>query len=88
MDRTYPVFIPASSFCPLAYSERKRVSKLTRRDSNSKSMKTIKRKAKRITDRPTKKKITYSNIYAGSEEALLNKVVEIIVKIIKKEVGL
>ncbi len=28
------------------------------------------------------------NIYAGSEEAMLNKVVEIVVKIIKKEVGL
>ena len=51
-------------------------------------MKTIKRKAKRITDRSIKKKITHSNIYAGSEETLLNKVVEIVVKIIKKEIGL
>jgi hypothetical protein len=51
-------------------------------------MKTIKRKAKRITDRSIKKNITYSNIYAGSEEAMLNKVVEIVVKIIKKEIGL
>ncbi|MDB5122160.1 MAG: hypothetical protein JWP94_289 [Mucilaginibacter sp.] len=51
-------------------------------------MKTIKRKARRIIDRPTKKKIIDRNIYAGSEDAMLNKVVEIIVKIIKKEVGL
>ena len=51
-------------------------------------MKTVKRKAKRIAGRPTKKKAIDRNIYAGSEEALLNKVVEIIVKIIKKEVGL
>jgi len=51
-------------------------------------MKTIKRKAKRIIDRSIKKKITYSNIYEGSEEALLNKVVEIVVKIIKKEIDL
>lgn len=51
-------------------------------------MKTTKRKAKRISDRPIKKKAIDRNIYAGSEEALLNKVVEIIVKIIKKEVGL
>jgi len=51
-------------------------------------MKTIKRKAKRITDRSIKKKITYRNIYAGSEEAMLNKVVEIVVKIVKKEIGL
>jgi hypothetical protein len=47
-------------------------------------MKTIKRKAKRIADRPIKKKVLNRNIYAGSEEAMLNKVVEIIVKIIKK----
>jgi len=52
------------------------------------NMKTAKRKAKRIKDRPTKTKAINRNIYAGSEEALLNKVVEIIVKIIKKEVGL
>jgi hypothetical protein len=51
-------------------------------------MKTIKRKAKRIADRPIKKKVTDRNIYAGSEEEMLNKVVEIIVKIIKKEIGL
>ena len=51
-------------------------------------MNTTKRKAKRIANRPIKKKITNGNIYAGSEEALLKKVVEIIVKIIKKEVGL
>ncbi|MFD2871686.1 hypothetical protein ACFS5N_04350 [Mucilaginibacter ximonensis] len=51
-------------------------------------MKTTKRKAKRISDRPIKTKAMNRNIYAGSEEALLNKVVEIIVKIIKKEVGL
>ena len=52
------------------------------------SMKKVKRKAKRIADRQIKKKVIDSNVYAGSEEALLNKVVEIIVKIIKKEVGL
>jgi hypothetical protein len=51
-------------------------------------MKTTKRKAKRITDRPIKKKTLDENIYAGSEEALLNKVVEIVVKIIKKEIDL
>jgi hypothetical protein len=51
-------------------------------------MKTIKRKAKRIADAQIKKKVLDRNIYAGSEEALLNKVVEIIVKIIKKEVCL
>ncbi|HLX53841.1 MAG TPA: hypothetical protein VKR58_07865 [Aquella sp.] len=51
-------------------------------------METRKRKAKRIADRPIKKKVMDRNIYAGSEEALLNKVVEIVVKIIKKEVGL
>lgn len=51
-------------------------------------MRTTKRKAKRIADRPMKKKDIDSNIYAGSEEAMLNKVVEIIVKIIKKEIGL
>lgn len=51
-------------------------------------METRKRKAKRISDRPIKRKPIYRNIYAGSEKALLNKVVEIIVKIIKKEVGL
>ncbi len=51
-------------------------------------METRKRKAKRITERPTMKKIMNRNIYAGSEEALLNKVVEIVVKIIKKEIGL
>lgn len=51
-------------------------------------MKATKRKAKRIADRPIKKKVIDNNIYAGREEVLLNKVVEIIVKIIKKEVGL
>jgi len=51
-------------------------------------METRKRKAKRIADRPIKKKAMDRNIYAGSEEALLNKVVEIVVKIIKKEIGL
>lgn len=51
-------------------------------------MKTTKRKAKRISDRPIKKKAVDRNIYAGSEETLLNRVVEIIVKIIKKEVVL
>lgn len=51
-------------------------------------METRKRKAKRISDRPIKKKVMDGNIYAGSEEAMLNKVVEIVVKIIKKEVGL
>lgn len=51
-------------------------------------METRKRKAKRIADRPIKKKTINGNIYAGSEEALLNKVVEILVKIIKKEVDL
>lgn len=51
-------------------------------------MKARKRKAQRIAARPIKKKVIHSNIYAGSEEALLNKVVEVIVKIIKKEIGL
>jgi len=51
-------------------------------------MKTTKRKAKRISDWAIKTKAMNRNIYAGSEEALLNKIVEIIVKIIKKEVGL
>jgi hypothetical protein len=51
-------------------------------------MKAIKRKAKRIADHPIKKKVMDRNIYAGSEEAMLNKVVEIVVKIIKKEIGL
>lgn len=51
-------------------------------------MKVAKRKAKRITDRPIKKNVLDGIIYEGSEEELLNKVVEIIVKIIKKEVGL
>jgi hypothetical protein len=51
-------------------------------------MKATKRKAKRMADRPLKKKVMDRNIYAGNEEALLNKVVEIIVKIIKKEIGL
>jgi hypothetical protein len=51
-------------------------------------MKTQKRKAKRIADRQIKKKIMDRNIYAGSEESMLNKVVEIVVKIIKKEIGL
>ena len=51
-------------------------------------MKATKRKAKRIADRPIEKKVIDNIIYAGREEVLLNKVVEIIVKIIKKEVGL
>lgn len=51
-------------------------------------MKVTKRKAKRIADPQIKKEVIDRNIYAGSEEALLNKVVEVIVKIIKKEVGL
>jgi hypothetical protein len=51
-------------------------------------MKTIKRKAKRTADRPVKNKVIDRNIYEGSEEALLNKIVGIIVKIIKKEVDL
>jgi hypothetical protein len=51
-------------------------------------MKTQKRKANRIANRTIKKKAIDRNIYAGSEEALLNKVVEIVVKIIKKEIGL
>lgn len=50
-------------------------------------MKATKRKAKGMTNRPIKKKIMDRNIYAGSEEAMLNKVVEIIVKIILKEIG-
>jgi hypothetical protein len=51
-------------------------------------LETTKRKAKRIADRPISKKAMDRNIYAGSEETMLNKVVEIIVKIIKKEIGL
>ena len=51
-------------------------------------MKTTKRKAKGITDTQNKKKVLDGITYAGSEEELLNKVVEIIVKIIKKEGGL
>ena len=51
-------------------------------------MKTQKRKANRTANRTIKKKAIDRNIYAGDEEAMLNKVVEIIVKIIKKEVGL
>ena len=51
-------------------------------------MKARKRKAQRIAARPIKKKVIHSNIYAGSEEVLLNKVVEIIGKIIEKVVGL
>jgi hypothetical protein len=39
-------------------------------------MKATKRKAKRIADRSIKKKAIDRNIYAGSEEAMLNKVVE------------
>jgi len=50
-------------------------------------MKAIKRKAKRISDRPIKKKAIDRNMYVGSEEALLNKVLEIVVKIIKKEIA-
>ena len=51
-------------------------------------MKARKRKAQRIADRPIKKEVIDRNIYAGSEKELLNKVVEIIVKIIKKKNGL
>jgi len=51
-------------------------------------MKTTKRKAKKIAARAIKKKSIDRNIYAGSEEAMLDKVVEIVVKIIKKEIGL
>jgi len=51
-------------------------------------METTKRKAKRISDRPIKKKAIDRNIYAGSEDALLKKIVEVVVKIIKKEIGL
>ncbi|MDO3627796.1 hypothetical protein [Mucilaginibacter sp. BT774] len=51
-------------------------------------MKTTKRKAKRITNAQNKNKVLDGISYAGSEEELLNKVVEIIVKIIKREVGL
>ncbi len=63
-------------------------------------MKTIKRKAKRIIDRPIKKKvstqtnhrksITNNNqdVYAGNEKAMLDLVVEIIVKTIKKRIDL
>jgi hypothetical protein len=41
-----------------------------------------------MADWPIKKKVIGTNIYSGSKETLLNKVVEIIVKIITKEVGL
>lgn len=51
-------------------------------------MNITKRKAKSIAEWSIKKKVLNRNIYAGSEEALLNKVVEIIVKIIKEEVFL
>ncbi|MES2652973.1 MAG: hypothetical protein V4663_14620 [Bacteroidota bacterium] len=63
-------------------------------------MKLSKRKAKRISDRPIKKKISKQTnhiksdknntqgVYAGSEKVMLDLVVGIIVKIIKKEVGL
>jgi len=43
---------------------------------------------KRISTRPIKKKIIDGNIYAGNEEAMLNKIVEVVVKIIKKDIGL
>lgn len=36
-------------------------------------MKTIKRKAKRIVNRPSKKLIANSDKFAGDEEAMLNK---------------
>jgi hypothetical protein len=36
-------------------------------------MKTTKRKAKRISERPIRRKTGDGNIYAGSEEAMLNK---------------
>ena len=52
------------------------------------NIKATKRKAKRIADPQNKKKVLDRNIYAGSEEVMLNKVIEIIVKIIKKEIGL
>lgn len=63
-------------------------------------MKILKRKAKRISDRPLKKKAinmnksekpsadTNQNIYSGSEKKMLDIVVKLIVKIIKKEVDL
>lgn len=54
-------------------------------------MKTVKRKAKRIADRPKKKKavdIDRNTYYAGNEQEMLDKFVEVIVKIIKKEIGL
>lgn len=51
-------------------------------------MKIIKRKAQRIEDRLIKKKVMDVNIYESEEKALINKAVEIIVKIIKKEIDL
>jgi len=63
-------------------------------------MKTLKRKAKRIIDRPIKKKvlmktnhrksITNNNqdVYAGNEKAMIDLVVKIIVKTIKKSIDL
>ncbi len=63
-------------------------------------MKLPKRKAKRMSDRPTKSKVSErtnrkkyipnsnQDIYAGSEEVMLNLVLEIIVKTIKKKIGL
>jgi hypothetical protein len=51
-------------------------------------MKAIKRKALRINNRSANKKPKQTSIYVGEEEVLLNKVVEVIVKIIKKEIDL
>lgn len=55
-------------------------------------MKTItKRKAKRIAKRPIRKKtvdIDRNIYYVGNEQEMLDKFVEVIVKIIKKEIGL
>lgn len=63
-------------------------------------MKSPKRRAQRIADRPTKNKVSEQinkgkyvpennqDTYAGSEEVMLNFVVEIILKTIEKRVGL
>jgi hypothetical protein len=53
-------------------------------------MKTQKRKARRIVDRPAKasKKKSHYKYDPGSEKELLDKVVEIIVKIVLREVGM
>lgn len=63
-------------------------------------MEPLKRKAKRISDRPIKKKVIKrnksekpsvdinQNVYSGSEKKMLDIVVKLIVKIIKEEVDL